>query len=134
MAPSPTPLERLRSICMALPGATERLSHAEPSWFAGEKRLFVTFGGHHEAGPAFWCAAPPGAQQVLVEANPSRFFVPRYVGTRGWLGVRLGGDVDWDEVAFLVAQAFRTVAPAGLLQLMEPLGQPAPAALDSAPD
>ena len=60
---------------------------------------------------AFWCAAPAGAQQVLVTSAPERFFVPPYVGQRGWLGVWLDVPVDWDEIADLVADAYRTVAP-----------------------
>ena len=106
------PLDTLRRLCLALPEVTERLSHGEPTWFVCGKRVFVTYADrHHDDRLAFWCAAPAGAQQVLVTSAPERFFVPPYVGQRGWLGVWLDVLVDWDEIADLVADAYRTVAP-----------------------
>lgn len=106
-----SPLDILRDLCLSFPGATEKLSHGEPTWFARGKKTFVMFADHHHDDRlAFWCAAAPGAQQVLVAAKPTRFFVPPYVGTRGWLGVWLDDVVDWDEVAGLIAEAHETVA------------------------
>jgi gamma-glutamylcyclotransferase (GGCT)/AIG2-like uncharacterized protein YtfP len=106
------PLERLRALCLALPQVTERLSHGEPTWFAGGRKVFVTFADHHHDDRlGFWCAAPPGSQIELVTSDPQRFFVPPYVGGRGWIGVRLDvGDVDWTELAEVVDDAYRTVA------------------------
>src|SRR3712207_7171885 len=93
------PLESLRRVCLRLPEVTERLSHGEPTWFVGGKRVFVTFADHHHDDRlAFWCAAPPGAQEVLVGADPERFFVPPYVGHRGWLGVRLRSEEHTSEL------------------------------------
>ena len=106
----------VRSICLALPGATEKLSHGAPAFFV--KRQFVQLWptGHHENGfPHLWCAAPPGAQEALVAAAPERFFRPPYVGGRGWLGLRLDGRIDWVEVATHCEEAYRTVAPPRLL-------------------
>jgi hypothetical protein len=112
-------LERLRAICMALPEATERLSHGEPTWFAG-KKTFVTYADHHHDDRlAFWCAAPMLSQQTLVEAAPERFFVPPYVGGRGWLGVFLDVPVDWEEIASLVEDAYRAVASKRLVQQLD---------------
>jgi hypothetical protein len=108
------PLDRLRALCLAYPGVTERLSHGEPTWFV--KKSFVMFADHHHDDRlAFWCAAPEGAQDVLVGSEPQRYFVPPYVGHRGWLGVYLDVDVDWDAVALIVDDAYRRVAPASLL-------------------
>ncbi|HMM42405.1 MAG TPA: MmcQ/YjbR family DNA-binding protein [Thermomicrobiales bacterium] len=110
------PLNRLRAICLALPEVTERPSHGKPAWFVRGKKTFVTFADrHHDDRLAFWCAAPAGAQAMLVEADPDRFFVPPYVGHRGWLGVRLDVPTDWDEVADLVEDAWRVVAPKRLV-------------------
>jgi hypothetical protein len=110
------PLERLRALCLALPEATERLSHGEPTWFVQDKKTFVMFADHHHNDRlAFWCAAPEGAQEALVGANPRRFFRPPYVGVRGWLGVYLDVPMDWDEVAVLVEDAYRVVAPRKLV-------------------
>ena len=114
MAPL-SPLERLRRICMALPEATERLSHGEPTWFVRDKKVFVTSSNHHhDDRVAFWCAAPAGAQEAFVASDPERFFRPPYVGHRGWLGVRLDGEIDWTELAELLTDAFRVVAPKSL--------------------
>jgi hypothetical protein len=106
-------LAELRRICTALPEVTERPSHGAPTWFVRDRRTFVTLWehGHHDNEfPHLWCAAPPGAQQELIAADPSRFFRPPYVGHRGWLGVRLDGDVDWAEIAELCQDAYETVA------------------------
>ena len=105
------PLPRLRALCLSLPEATEKLSHGEPTWFVG--KVFVMFAGrHHDDRVGFWCAAPPGVQEALVGSDPERFFRPPYVGGRGWLGVYLDvPGVDWEEIAEIVADAYRQVAP-----------------------
>src|SRR5580692_11254039 len=97
-------LERLRKCCLAFPAVTERPSHGTPTFFYKARRSFamVWLEGHHANEFAhLWCAAPPGAQEFLMDADPSRFFRPPYVGSRGWVGVRLDGVVDWEEVADL---------------------------------
>jgi hypothetical protein len=114
------PLPTLRRFCLALPEVTERLSHGEPTWFIRGKKTFVTYADHHhDDRVGFWCAAPPGAQAALVTAAPERYFVPPYVGHRGWLGVRLDVPVDWDEIADVVLDAYRAVAPPKLLALLD---------------
>lgn len=115
------PLNRLRKLCLALPETTERISHGEPTWFVRGKKTFVMYANHHHDDRlAFWCAAPDGAQQALVAADPQRFFVPPYVGHRGWIGVRLDvPGADWDAIAELVEDAYRVVAPARLVAGLE---------------
>ena len=114
------PLNRLRTLCLALPETTERLSHGEPTWFVRDKKTFVMYADHHHDDVlAFWCAAPPGAQELLLNGDPEHFFRPPYVGHRGWLGVRLDGEVDWDEIDGLVRDAYRTVAPRRLSSLLD---------------
>jgi len=110
-------LARIRELCLALPETTERLSHGAPTFFVRGKRAFLmVLTDHHGDGRfAVWCAAPEGLQAMLVEADPERFFVPPYVGHRGWLGVRLNDGIDWDELEGIVEDAFATVAPARLL-------------------
>ncbi|MCE3554763.1 MmcQ/YjbR family DNA-binding protein [Pseudonocardia sp. RS11V-5] len=118
MTAGPTALDRLRALCLTLPEVTERVSHGEPTWCV--RKTFVTFADHHHDDRlAFWCAAPPGVQEELVAADPERFFRPPYVGTRGWVGVRLDVEVDWEEIAELVADAYRTVAPRRLISLLD---------------
>jgi hypothetical protein len=106
------PLEKIRQLCLALPETTERLSHGEPTWFVRDKRVFVMYADHHhDDRVGFWCAAPAGVQEALVEAYPDRFFRPPYVGHRGWLGVWLDVPVDWSEIGDVVEEAYRVVAP-----------------------
>jgi len=114
------PLERLRRLCLALPEVTERLSHGEPTWFIRDKKTFVMFANHHHDDRlAFWCAAPEGAQETLVANDPERFFRPPYVGHRGWLGVYLDVPADWDQIADLVVDAYRVVAPEKLVAALD---------------
>jgi hypothetical protein len=105
--------DRVRSICLGLPGAEERTSHGSPAFFVGRQFVMLWSAGHHDHFfPHLWCAAPPGAQEELTSTEPDRFFRPPYVGHRGWIGVRLDGDVDWDEVAGICAEAYQLIAPA----------------------
>lgn len=118
------PVEKLRKLCLALPETTERLSHGEPTWFVQGKKTFVTYANHHHDDRlAFWCAGQDGAQEALVALHPERFFVPPYVGHRGWIGVYLDVPADWDEIADLVTDAWRKVAPRKLVQRLETLAE-----------
>jgi hypothetical protein len=112
-------LDRLRSIASGLPEVTEKLSHGEVSFFC--RKQFVMLDDHHHGADhlAFWCAAPPGAQEELVGSDPDTYFRPPYVGHRGWVGVRIDGDPDWDEVAEVVRDAYRTVAPRTLVARLD---------------
>ncbi|HUY72737.1 MAG TPA: MmcQ/YjbR family DNA-binding protein [Gaiellaceae bacterium] len=111
-------VERLRKLCLALPEVEERLSHGAPTFFVRGKRAFVMVLANHHGDGRFgiWCAAGEGVQQMFVEADPEHFFVPPYVGHRGWLGVRLDGPIDWDELAGLAEDAFVEIAPARLVE------------------
>ena len=117
---SDDPVERLRALCLALPEVTERASHGEPTWFVRGAKTFVTLADHHhDDRTAFWCAAPPGAQEALVAGEPERYCRPPYVGHRGWVGVWLDVPVDWDDVVERVVDAYRTVAPARLVARLD---------------
>jgi hypothetical protein len=111
-------LSRIREICLGLPETSERLSHGAPTFFVREKRAFLmVLTNHHGDGRfAIWCAAAPGTQQLLVDADGERFFRPPYVGHRGWLGVRLDRGLDWDELAGIAEDAYAEVAPAKLVE------------------
>jgi hypothetical protein len=111
-------LARLRALCLELPEVEERPSHGAPTFFVRGKRPFVmVLTNHHGDGRfAIWCAAGGGVQSMLVDANSERFFVPPYVGHRGWLGVRLDRGLDWNELAGIVEDAFAEVAPARLVE------------------
>jgi hypothetical protein len=115
------PLDELREICLDFPETSERLSHGSPTFFIRDKKTFVMFVDHHHGDDhvAMWCAAPPGVQEGLVDQEPERFFRPPYFGHRGWLGVRLDVDVDWEEIAAIVDDAYRHIAPKTLLKLLD---------------
>jgi hypothetical protein len=121
MARRPDPVERLRTVCLALPEVTERLSHGSPSWFVQDKKTLASLDDHHHGVDhlAFWCPAPPGVQEEMVRLEPDRFFRPPYVGPRGWLGVRIDQSPDWDEVAAILRDAYRCVAPKRLCALLD---------------
>lgn len=110
---SSTILSKVRRICLALPDATEKLAWGSPTFRVGGKKMFAMFANdHHGDGRvALWLNAPEGVQEMLVAADPLRFFVPPYQGPFGWIGVRVDLDPDWDEVRGLVEEAYRTTAP-----------------------
>jgi hypothetical protein len=111
-------LEAVRGICLGLPETSERPSHGEPTFFVQGKRSFATvWDSHHGDGRfALICAAPEGMQAALVDSDPERFYVPPYVGHRGWIGVRLDGGFDHDEIAGIVEEAYAEVAPPKLVE------------------
>jgi predicted DNA-binding protein (MmcQ/YjbR family) len=120
-------VSRLRAICLALPEATEKLSHGEPTWFAGKGKVFAMLDDHHHGAThlSVWLPAPPGIQEDLVASDPGRFFRPPYVGAGGWVGVVLDTKPDWATVAWLVDRAYRHVAHPRLIARLPPAGEEA---------
>ncbi len=116
-----TALAEVRRACHALPEVEERPSHSAPTFFVRGKKSFVMcHDDHHGDGRlALWVAAAPGVQAEMVDEEPDRFFVPPYVGHRGWLGVRLDRSPDWSEVAGICADAYRQVAPKTLVARLD---------------
>ncbi|HUK45710.1 MAG TPA: MmcQ/YjbR family DNA-binding protein [Gaiellaceae bacterium] len=110
-------LGRIRRVCLGLPEVEERMSHGAPTFFVRGRRPFVmVLTDHHGDGRfAVWCAAADGIQSMLVDADPERFFVPPYVGHRGWLGFRLDRGLDRDELEGILEDAFAEIAPARLV-------------------
>lgn len=108
-------LDHVRAACLALPEVTEKTSHGSPTFFV--KKSFVMFhdNHHNDQRLAIWCAAPAGVQSELVDEDPARFFVPPYVGGRGWIGVQLNVHPDWDELIEIITDAYRNVAPKKLI-------------------
>ena len=102
-------LHRLRSLFLELPGVTERISHGEPAWF-GRKQLATFADHHHDDRVAFHAAAPDGEQERWIAADPTRFFRPPYVGSRGWIGVYLDVEQDWADIADIVDGAYAVTA------------------------
>ena len=115
------PLDEVRKLCLALPEVEERLSHGAPTWFVrGKKTVATVWDNHHDDGRlGLICAAPAGVQQQLVDEEPERFYVPPYVGGRGWIGVRLDRKPDWNEIAEILDDAYRCVAPKKLIAQLD---------------
>ena len=107
-------IERVRRICLALPETTEKLAWGEPTFRVG--KVFAMMDTHHHGAEHVAVVMPAGfgVQEALVAADPRRFFVPPYVGVRGWVGVRVDGRPDWGVIASLLKDAWRMVAPARL--------------------
>jgi hypothetical protein len=111
-----TQIERVRRLALALPGATEKLSHGEPTFFVA-KRVFVMFANnHHSDGhTAIWIPALPGAQATMIAEAPEIYFKPPYVGVKGWIGVELPRVSD-EILADLIRRAWQLTAPKALLR------------------
>jgi hypothetical protein len=104
-------LQQVRKICLALPQTSERLSHGEPTFFVG-KKVFAMFANnhHHDGHIAVWIPVPAGAQAMLIDAAPQKFFKPPYVGVRGWVGIELA-EIDTEELTHHLHTAWRLIAP-----------------------
>lgn len=112
-------LDRLRAICMALPEAVEDPDGVGSPAFKVRDKIFAM--RHPMDGrPSLWCKAPKGFQEVIVNAEPERFFVPPYVGHHGWIGIWLDVDLDWGFVADLIEDSYRISAPKRLIKLIPP--------------
>jgi predicted DNA-binding protein (MmcQ/YjbR family) len=110
-------LNQLRAICLAFPESSEQGGVGNPSFKVRDKIFAMQHGVNGR--PSMWCKAPAGAQEVLVESNPDRFFVPPYVGHHGWVGAWLDVELDWDEIADLVEESYRMTAPKRLRVLLD---------------
>jgi predicted DNA-binding protein (MmcQ/YjbR family) len=107
--------QAVREICLWFPGAEEVISHGSPDFRVRGKTFATYVINHHGDGRiALWLNAPPGAQADYMKREPKHFFVPPYVGPRGWLGVNLDKGISWKVVARLVREAYTKVAPAAL--------------------
>ena len=107
----------MRKICLALPGAEERSfgGHTAPAFRIQDKLFLMT----SEDGSSMTMKAAQGIQDVLVGDDPDRFFVPPYVGSKGWIGVRLDVEQDWEELGELIEMSYRLIAPKRLVALLD---------------
>ena len=117
---APATLRRLRELCLALPEAAEKEAWGDPTWRVRD-RIFAMQKGNFEGGrPSLWLKAPDGDQAALVASEPDRFFVPPYVGHKGWVGVHLdGAGLRWDELRELIEDSYRMTAPKRLARQLD---------------
>jgi predicted DNA-binding protein (MmcQ/YjbR family) len=116
------PLIRLRRFCLALPEAHEVEAWGEPTFRVRNKlfAMYASAGSHHGDGrAAVWFKAGPGNLALMVKVAPGRFFVPPYVGPSGWVGAWLDRRVAWEELADLLRDAYRLVAPKRLAMRLD---------------
>ncbi len=116
MPPRDLALKRVRKICLGLPEAIEKEAWGRPTFRV--KKMFAMYVDDHHGDErlALWVKSTHEVQDVLVEGDPERFFVPPYTGPNGWVGVRLEKDcVDWEEVEELIEDAYRLSAPKRLV-------------------
>lgn len=113
-------LNQVRQLMTRLPLVVEKLSHGEPTWFVDGKKSFAMFCNyHHGARLGLWLAAGPGIQEALIQSNPEKFFRPPYVGPRGWVGAYFDIEVNWEEIADLLKEGYRHVAPPKYQKMLE---------------
>ena len=114
--------DAVREVCLALPGAEEVMSHGSPD-FRVEGKTYATYviNHHGDRRIALWLRSPAGAQALYTEGDPDHYFVPPYVGPKGWLGVHLNQGLDWAQIADLVREAYVEVAPKTLTAQLGPL-------------
>lgn len=101
--------QRIREICLGLPEVVEEPfgGHSAPSYRVRGKLFVMT----SEDGSYMTLKGGPGVQEALVTSDPGRFFVPAYVGSKGWIGARLDTEQDWTELAGLITDSYRLIAP-----------------------
>lgn len=105
--------DAVREVCLSFPEAEEVPSHGQPNFrIRGGKTFAMYTVNHHGDGRiALWLSSPPGAQEIHTKGEPKYFFVPPYVGPKGWLGVHLDKGLSWKRIAVLVREAYEKVAP-----------------------
>jgi hypothetical protein len=107
--------QAVREACLWLPEAEEFTSHGSPNFRVRGKTFATYVVNHHGDGRvALWLNAVPGSQEQHVRSEPGHFFVPPYVGPRGWLGVILDRGIDWNRIPALIREGYEKVAPAVL--------------------
>ena len=127
----PSPLPKLRKLCLALPEAHEVEAWGAPT-FRVKNKLFAMYaqhGNNHTDGRAsVWIKAGKENQVLMIRAQPHRYFKPPYVGPSGWVGVYLDKSPDWDEVAALLRDGWKMTAPKRLVAKSEEPDTAAPSA------
>src|SRR5215471_18425742 len=106
-------IKRLREVCLAIGDVIEQEAWGECTFRAvGGSMFAMTDNNHHDSGHlAVWVKAPPMVQEILVKSDSRRFFVPPYVGSKGWVGIRLDDQVNWDEAAGVLKDGYLMSAP-----------------------
>jgi hypothetical protein len=124
VARKPTQQDRLRAltdICLALPEATREDKASHAAFLVGKKTFAYYLNNHHGDNIiSVCCKVLPGENRFLVESGPNRFYLPAYIGSRGWIGLRMDrATLNWDEVEELIRGSYLQIAPKKLAALVE---------------
>jgi hypothetical protein len=113
--------EKLAKICLALPGAAKEPMHGHMAFKVGKKTFAYYLNDHHGDGiVSVCCKVLPGDHERLIDANPRKFYMPAYIGPRGWVALRLDRTtVDWREVQELVRGSYQQIAPKKLVRQLK---------------
>ncbi|MGD9892532.1 MAG: MmcQ/YjbR family DNA-binding protein [Dehalococcoidia bacterium] len=124
--PEDATLARVTEICLALPEAERTYTGQHARFLVRGKTFAYYLVDHHGDGiVGLTCKAPPGAAEAMIASGPVRFYRPDYLGSRGWVGLRLDLDsLDWIEVAELLTDSYRLIAPKRLVALVPHLPRP----------
>jgi predicted DNA-binding protein (MmcQ/YjbR family) len=107
----PDRLERLREICLALPDASEKIAWGDPTWRVRDKIFAMAKGNYPGGRPSVWMKGREGTQEVLTATDPDSFFVPPYVGQKGWIGAWMDRPrIKWSMLEDLIAESYGLVA------------------------
>lgn len=102
-------IQRVRKLCLALPGAAEKLSHGEPTFFVKKRVFAMCSNNHHNDGHvAVWIPAPPGEQEALIAAAPAVYYRPPYLGVKGWVGIELD-QIGEEELGAHLSEAWKLI-------------------------
>ena len=115
----PALLPAARAVCLAFPEAEERITWGHPT-FRVRDRIFASFGPTDDDPPrhVMTMKTAPGEQEMLLAVGDP-FFYPKYVGSKGWIGIFVDESTDWAEVAELVEDSYRTIAPKTLVAVLD---------------
>lgn len=113
-------LAKMTKICLALPESTRQMMGRHAGFYVRKKTFAYFLNDHHGDGiVGITCKVLPGDNTVLIASNPGKFYMPAYVGSRGWVGLRLDvGEIDWEEIEELVTHSYLLIAPKRLAEVV----------------
>jgi hypothetical protein len=112
-------LTKVRGSALELPGAEERLSHGQPTFFVAGKQFAQFRANHHGDTRTVVCVRTSSLdeQAMLLDSDPETYSKPAYLGPSGWVSINLAGEkVDWDHVADRIAESWELAAPRSMLE------------------
>lgn len=114
-------LDQVSRLCLALPEAMREIHGSHAAFLVRKKNFAYFLDNHHGDGiVGITCKALPGDNLALIAADPERFYMPAYVGPRGWVGLRLDrGEIDWEEVIEMLKLSYKLSAPKKLAAMVQ---------------